>query len=435
MDATPQTNRKLWLAVTVAALGYFVDLYDLVIFSVVRVKSLGSEGLGLPAIDPAAPAGGLERLEYLWDVAIGSARGDVTSAGLVILNLQLIGMVIGGFIWGMLGDRRGRLTTLFGSIALYSIANLMNGFVESVPAYAILRFVAGIGLAGELGAGVTLVSELLGRQRRGWGTMIVAFAGMFGPVAAGLVGTWLTWRQAYMVGAVMGFCLLALRLGLAESGMFTRSRIRSVRRGDPWMLLWPRERLMRFVSVVGIGMPIWFVGGVVFVFGPELASALGCQEPVKPAMIVMCGYLGAAAGDLTSGTASQVWRSRRRALGVAIVMLAAALVWLFVCGGWGANWFYACTFAAGVATGYWAVFVTVACEAFGTNLRATVATVAPNLVRGSAVLMVTSWEVLKPTLGPVASAAWVGGVVLAIGLVCTACIPETFGRDLDWEET
>jgi putative MFS transporter len=427
-------TRTPWLAVAVAALGYFVDLYDLVIFSVVRVPSLGAAGLGLPELDSAAPQGGLERMGYLLRVMWGTERGDVTSAGVVILNLQLIGMVIGGFLWGMLGDRRGRLTTLFGSIALYSTANLLNAFVESVPAYAALRFVAGVGLAGELGAGVTLVSELMGRTQRGWGTMLVAFAGMFGPVAAGLVGSWLAWRHAYLVGAIMGFGLLALRIGLAESGIYSQSRVRSVRRGDPWMLLWPRERLMRFVSVVGLGTPIWFVGGIVFVFGPELAKALDCPDPVKPATVVLCGYLGAAAGDLISGTASQLWRSRRRAIAAAIMVLAVSLAALFVLGGRGSAWFYGFTALAGMATGYWAVFVTVAGETFGTNLRATAATAAPNLVRGFAVVIVTAWELLKPGLGSVAAAAWVGGCVILLGLVSTWRLPEPFGSDLDWEE-
>jgi len=433
-----RTAATPWLAILVASLGYFVDLYDLVIFTVVRVKSLGADlaadGLGLPLTDTTAPAGGWERIRYLFEVLLGHQRGDVTSAGVVILNVQLIGMVIGGFLWGMLGDRKGRLTTLFGSIALYSIANLLNAFVHTVPQYALLRCIAGIGLAGELGAGVTLVSELIDRHRRGWGTMIVAFVGMFGPVAASLVGSWMSWRNAYITGAIMGFSLLALRVGLAESGIFSLSAKRAKRRGDPRMLLWPRERLMRFVCVVGLGTPIWFVGGVVFVFGPELAKSLGCPDVVKPSNIVLCGYLGAAIGDLSSSAASQLWRSRRRAIAMAIVFLIISLTGLFTLGARGATWFYACTFAAGLATGYWAVFVTVAGESFGTNLRATAATVAPNLVRGSAVIIVTAWEFLKPTLGAVGSAAWVGGVVMVIGLLCTWRLPEPYGRDLDWEE-
>ncbi|MFM7807754.1 MAG: MFS transporter, partial [Planctomycetota bacterium] len=217
-DRPAPSDRTPWMAVLVASLGYFVDLYDLVVFSVVRVPSLGPKGLGLPEATGQASGGFLEGVARTVRILLGQERGDITSAGSAILDVQLTGMVIGGFLWGMLGDRRGRLATLFGSIALYSTANILNAFVASVPQYAALRFIAGIGLAGELGAGVTLVSELMNRHHRGWGTMIVAFAGMLGPVAASLVGGWVEWHHAYLIGGVMGFTLLGLRIGVVESG-------------------------------------------------------------------------------------------------------------------------------------------------------------------------------------------------------------------------
>ena len=422
------------MAVLVASLGYFVDLYDLVVFSVVRVPSLGAKGLGLPEATDGVAGGFIEGLLHSFRILTGQEQGDVTSAGAAILDVQLTGMVIGGFVWGVLGDRRGRLTTLFGSIALYSTANLLNAFVSTVPQYAALRFFAGIGLAGELGAGVTLVSELMNRHHRGWGTMIVAFAGMLGPVAASLVGGWIEWRHAYLIGGIMGFALLGLRIGLVESGMFRRSEREHARRGDLGMLFGSAERLRRLACVVGLGSPIWFVGGVVFVFGPELARAIGCAEPVRPAMVVLCGYLGAAAGDLATGAASQLLRSRRKVIAGAIVLLGAALALLLLLGGRGSTWFYAATALAGFATGYWAVFVTVAGETFGTNLRATVATSAPNLVRWSAVIWVNAWGALKPSLGPAKAAAAVAAFAILVGLISVWRLPEPFGRDLDWEE-
>lgn len=438
MQAAPSakpSDRTPWLAVLVASLGYFVDLYDLVIFSVVRVPSLGAKGLGLPEASDGAAAGFVEGLARSVRILLGHERGDITSAGSAILDVQLTGMVIGGFLWGVLGDRRGRLTTLFGSIALYSTANLLNAFVDTVPQYALLRFIAGIGLAGELGAGVTLVSELMNRHHRGWGTTIVAFAGMLGPVAASLVGGWIEWRHAYLIGGCMGFALLALRIGLVESGMFRRSAREHARRGDLRMLFGSWDRLRRLLCVVGLGSPIWFVGGVVFVFGPELARAIGCVEPVKPSVVVLCGYLGAAAGDIASGTTSQVLRSRRSVIAGAIVLLGVALAALLTLGGRGSTWFYGTTALAGFATGYWAVFVTVAGETFGTNLRATVATAAPNLVRWSAVIWVNAWGALKPSLGAATAAATVAAVAIAVGLVGVWRLPEPFGRDLDWEES
>jgi MFS family permease len=422
------------MAVLVASLGYFVDLYDLVVFSVVRVPSLGVKGLGLPEASEGVSGGFLDGLLRSFRILTGQEQGDITSAGAAILDVQLTGMVIGGFLWGVLGDRRGRLTTLFGSIALYSTANMLNAFVATVPQYAALRFLAGIGLAGELGAGVTLVSELMNRHHRGWGTMVVAFAGMLGPVAASLVGGWIEWRHAYLIGGIMGFALLALRIGLVESGMFRRSEREHARRGDLRMLLGSGERLRRLLCVVGLGSPIWFVGGVVFVFGPELARAIGCTEPVRPATVVLCGYLGAAAGDLATGAASQLLRSRRKVIAGAIVLLGAALACLLLLGGRGSAWFYAATALAGFATGYWAVFVTVAGETFGTNLRATVATSAPNLVRWSAVIWVNAWGALKPLLGPASAAAAVAAFAILVGLFSVWRLPEPFGRDLDWEE-
>ncbi|MSR33549.1 MAG: MFS transporter [Phycisphaerales bacterium] len=423
-----------WLAVTVAALGYFVDLYDLVIFSVVRVASLGPGGLGLLPADPSTSITGWERIAHLFQVTFGFATGDITSAGVAIFNAQLVGMVLGGFAWGMLGDRRGRLTTLFGSIALYSTANLLTGFVDSVPMYAALRFVAGFGLAGELGAGVTLVSELLGKKHRGWGTMIIAFAGMFGPIVASVVGANFAWRHAYIIGSVMGFALLALRLGVAESGIYSRTALRNKKRGDPRMLFFPWNRLKRFACVVLLGTPIWFVGGIIFVFAPELARGLGLSEPVRPPTVIMCGYAGAAIGDLISSALSQWLQSRRAAVSIFIIVLAIAIAGLLIFGGRSAFAFYAWTFAAGIATGYWAVFVTIAGESFGTNLRATAATTAPNLVRGAAVIMVTAWELLTPGAGMIGAAAVVACVVVALGLIAVWRLPEPFAHDLDFEE-
>jgi len=430
------------LAVIVAALGYFVDLFDLVLYSVVRVPSLGAAvGIGLPpAPVDAPPIGTLEQLRQLGDVLMGRIPGDITSAGLVILNAQLIGMVLGGLAWGMLGDRRGRLTVLFGSIVVYSLANIANAFVQTVPQYAALRFVAGFGLAGELGAGITLVSELMGRTRRGYGTMIVAGVGLLGPIAAAIVGQVMHWRHAYILGGCMGLALLLLRIGVAESGLFTQVTARPVRRGSVRMLLWPPERLIRYLRVIFTGVPIWWVGGIVFVFAPELARAMGLESPtgtgpaVNPATVIICGYAGAASGDILSGLLSQLLRSRVKTIVVFQLGLLAAGAAFFTLGGRSHATFYALVYALGLATGYWAVFVTVASEAFGTNLRATATTTAPNFVRGFAVVIVTAWELLKPGFGTLGAAASVGVCVLALGIFSISGLADPFGRSLDFEE-
>ncbi|MFM7799334.1 MAG: MFS transporter, partial [Planctomycetota bacterium] len=256
MPTTTTIDRRTVLAVAVAALGYFVDLFDLVLFSILRIPSLRAIGI----TDPE----------------------QLTRVGKRLLDIQLTGMLLGGIAFGMLGDRMGRLKTLFGSILLYSVANILNAFVTDVWQYEVLRFVAGFGLAGELGAGITLVAELLPTARRGIGTTIVATIGLMGAVAAGIAGAWLPWNVCYLVGGVMGLLLLAMRVGVAESGLFEGAKSAAVRRGNPLQLLWPPRRFARFALVVLSAMPIWFMGGVMFVFAPEIGRAMGIAEPIEP---------------------------------------------------------------------------------------------------------------------------------------------------------
>ena len=398
------------LAVLVAALGYFVDLFDLVLFSILRVPSLKALGF----TDPE----------------------QITSVGKRLLDIQLVGMLLGGIAFGMLGDRLGRLKTLFGSILLYSVANILNAFVTELWQYEVLRFVAGFGLAGELGAGITLVAELLPTAKRGIGTTIVATIGLCGAVAAGLAGSYLQWNHCYLIGGCMGLALLALRVGVAESSLFrsTRERAHAVQRGNPLQLLWPPRRFARFAMVVLSAMPIWFVGGVMFVFGPELGKAMGIAQPIEPAKVIFWAYVGVVAGDVLSGTVSQVVRSRTRTIMGFLAALAAAIVLFFAVAPRGPEAFYGMMCLVGAATGYWAIFVTTASEQFGTNLRATAATSAPNFVRAMAVPITSVWLAAKPSLGVVPATVTIGICCVAIGLLATLALDETFHRDLDYLE-
>jgi len=420
------------LAVLVAALGYFVDLYDLVLFSILRVPSL--KGLGL-------------------------AGEAITVDGAMLLNLQLAGMFVGGLAWGVLGDRRGRLAVLFGSIILYSLANLANAFVADVPAgsplsflhaiglgtaipqYATLRFIAGFGLAGELGAGITLVAEIMPKGKRGIGTTIVASVGLCGAVAAGLVAEALLtrfpengWRLAYALGGVMGLALLVLRVGVLESGLFSGLKHRDIARGDLRMLVWPAERLGRFLRVILVGMPIWFAGGVLFVFAPEIGTALGLAEPPTGGKTILFSYVGVVLGDLASGLLSQRFRSRKKVLFGFLLLYAAAMVALLTLGGRSLGTFYALMCVLGATTGYWVIFVTTASEQFGTNLRATVTTSAPNFVRATAIPVTAIWFAAKPSLGVVPATLAVGLGCIAVGLACLAGMRESFDLDLDYVE-
>jgi MFS family permease len=395
------------MTVLVAALGYFVDIYDLILFLIVRLTSL--RGIGVPE-------------EQLLD------------RGVLLLNAQMIGMLAGGILWGVLADKRGRVSVLFGSIALYSVANIVNGFVVTVPQYAVLRFVAGIGLAGELGAGVTLVSEVMSRERRGWGTTIVAGVGLCGAIVAALVGGAFHWQVAYFVGGGLGLALLALRVGLFESGIFSGTQNSQARRGDFFLLFATASRARKYLAVILVGLPIWYAVGILVAFCPELARALGLSAKPDPGRAVMIFYMGAALGDFASGGLSQLLKSRKKVLGLFIVLTACAVAVYFSVAGTSLTALYAACALLGVTTGYWAVFVTVASEHFGTNLRATVTTTAPNFVRGAIVPMTALFQSLKGSIGVTISAMIVGALCLLVGIVALFFLEETYGRPLEYVE-
>lgn len=395
--------------VIVGALGYFVDIYDLVLFSIVRVPSLKALGLE------------------------GQALMDM---GVNLINLQMIGMLVGGILWGVLGDKRGRVSVLFGSIALYSVANLLNAFVTNTTQYGILRFIAGVGLAGELGAAITLVSESLPRQIRGYGTTLVASIGICGAVFGGVINEYFEWRTSYIIGGVMGLALLVMRIRLRESGMFAHCQTDAgVKKGDIGMLFRDRGRALRYLQCILIGVPVWFAVGVLMTFAPELGIALALETPVTGAQAILFGYAGLALGDLTSGLLSQYLKSRRQAVAVYLLITAVFTGVYGFSHGFSAPAFYAVCFLVGLGTGYWALFATIAAEQFGTNLRATVAISIPNFVRGAVVPLTLAFRGLAPSFGLVPSAMIVGAVSLAIAFVALAWMEETFGKDLDYLET
>lgn len=399
---------RTWLTIFVASLGYFVDLFDLIMFVLVRVQSLKE---------------------------LHVAPQDMLRTGAFILNLQMGGLMLGGVCWGLLGDRRGRLSVLLGSITVYSIATLGNSFVTSVGAYAALRFVAGVGLAGELGAGVTIASELLPQRIRGYGSTLITTVGVLGVVVASLVVESLTWRHAYLLGGAMGLALLLLRVGVRESGLFARLEDKGVVRGRLLPFLREPRLLWRFGRICLIGVPIWFVIGVLGAFTPEFGRALGLGATLpKVTSAIMALYLGFSTGHAAVGLLSQWLQSRRAAILIALAALALLLGAYPQVAGLSVGAYYAMCFALGVAAGYWAMFVQIAAESFGTNYRATVTTSVPNLVRGSTIFMTLGFQALIPRFGLLGGALGVGFPVLAIALAATLSLPETFHRDLDFEE-
>ncbi len=407
----PTKNTVFTAAVIVASLGYFVDIYDLILFSIVRVKSLNELGI----IDKA----------------------EVTNQGLFLINMQMGGMLLGGILWGILGDKRGRLSVLFGSILLYSLANIANGFVSSIDQYAWLRLVAGIGLAGELGAGITLVSESLPTAKRGYGTMMVATVGVSGAMLGYWVGEKLGWRNAYFVGGGLGLALLVLRVSVFESGMFRQVQARSeVARGNFLSLFTRPARLGKYLRILLIGVPLWFVVGILVTLAPEFGRALGLTGEVTAGLAVFWCYFGLVFGDFMSGALSQLWHSRNKALQVFLGFCAVLVaVYLFGVRGASPATFYGVCFVLGVSVGFWALFVTVAAEQFGTNLRATVATTAPNFARGAVVGLVPAFKYLSGAFGSIIlGAAVLGGASLLVAFWAVSTLPESYGKDLDYVE-
>ena len=399
-DARIFTSAAVW----VAALGYFVDIYDLLLFSIVRVPSLQELGVA-----------------------------NSFASGLAIINVQMLGLMLGGILWGILGDRLGRTRVLFMSILLYSLSNFANGLVQNELQYAIVRFVAGIGLAGELGAGITLVSELLPAAKRGIGTSMVAGIGLLGAVAAFFVAQAVEWRAAYFIGGVMGISLLLLRLRVLDSALFHQTVARtSVSRGNFFQLFRKRERAMRYLRSVLIGLPTWFVIGILVSFCKEFAVHQGITEVVDPGRGILYAYAAIAAGDLASGLLSQLLQSRKKALYVFYALTALGMLRFFTAST-ATELYWGCGIM-GFGTGFWALFVTIGAESFGTNLRATAATTIPNMIRGSLTAISALFLWLTAQTGYLQGGILTALIVFAITLWAAAGLRETFGRDLDFIE-
>lgn len=396
------------LIVWVAALGYFVDMYDITLFGVVRTSSLAALGI----TDPA----------------------QTLEAGIFLYNMQAAGMIIGGLLWGILADKKGRLTVLFGSILLYSIGNILNAFVTTVDQYALCRFVTGIGLAGELGAAITLVSESLPKEKRGYGTTIVATLGLFGAVCASFVGQKLPWTTNYIVGGVMGLLLLFTRFQVSESEIFKRAMEKSSNQGN-LKLLFQNGRWKRYLRCILLGTPVYFMTGIMFTFSPELTSGLNIQgDAVKAGQALLYGTIGLTIGDLLSGLLSQFLKSRKKSVLISLsVATIGVLAYLLIPGLTAQSIYYLC-FILGMAGGYWAVLVTMSAEQFGTNIRGTVATSVPNFVRGSAILITLSFNSLKTNFGIQNSALLIGAISLGLAFLSLFLMEETYAKDLSYDE-
>lgn len=430
LSETPQKKRydkQTIVLIVVAALGYFVDIYDLILFNVVKKESLISLGITNPE--------------------------ELKNTGILLFNWQMGGMLVGGLLWGILGDKKGRLKVLFGSILMYSAANMLNAFVTDIPTYALIRFIAGVGLAGELGAGITLVTEVMSKETRGYGTMIIVTFGALGAVLAAVIGgegqmiagflesttgiLFANWQVAYIVGGVLGLVLLLLRVGTLESGMFKAIHHKEVKKGDFLSLFTNRKRFGRYINCILVGLPVWFAIGILIALAEDFSKsgAIQIDGQVINGQAVMYAYLGLSVGDLISGLLSQWWKSRKKVvmsyLAFTVVMI---FVYFFTTAGKSTAYFYSVCFFVGIGTGFWALFVTIAAEQFGTNIRSTVTTTVPNFVRGAVIPITGAFRLLEGPLGLTGSAIVVGIICTGLAFMAMYQLKETFGKDLNYIE-
>ncbi len=417
-----QSSKKLWILITVASLGYFVDIYDLILYNVIKHESL--QDLGIPL-----------------------------SKETVLFNFQMIGMLLGGILWGIWGDKRGRVSVLFGSIILYSIANICNAFVSSLESYAFWRFIAGLGLAGELGAAITLVTENMKTEKRGYGTMIVVTFGALGAVAAYFVarmgkelfGGFLNqfvnmelqnWQISYIIGGLLGVVLLILRSSSLESKLFTQVKESSVAKGNFKILFANRTILKKYVACIAIGVPVWYVVGVLIALSHRiLLQTDGSAWDAKfTGTLVLWSYIGLSIGDFISGLLSQWLKSRKKVIFIYLAAIAVSSLFYFTHTSNSITFFSSLALILGAATGYWALFVTNASEQFGTNIRSTVTATVPNFVRGSVVPLYLLFDLISAWYSPIIAAVVLGIISLAVAFWGTSVIEESFSKNLDYTE-
>ena len=400
-------KRHIWLAIIASALGFFVDLYDIIILSIVRSKSL---------------------------LELGVPETELLSKGVFLINIQMVGMLIGGFVWGIIGDKMGRLSVLFGSIILYSTATFTNAYAPNFEIYLLLRFLAGVGLAGELGAAITLVTEQMPQKYRGIGPAIIGGSGMLGAIVGAYIGGKYSWQFTYQLGGGLGFALLILRLGVLESGLFNAMKDKTSNKGNLRLLFKNKDYIVKYISICVLGFPVWYVNGVVMTFTPEIAKAWGMTEIPSVSTVFTYYFIGLTFGDLTGGFVSQYLKSRKKAIRLYLSMYAVSAVVFFMVGNQSLTLYYGLLLFLGFCVGYSIVLLTLAAEQYGTNIRATVTTSSLNILRATVIPQTLLFGLLSPYIGIVNSAMVVGVVAILLAFWGLSNLEETFHKDLNYME-
>ncbi len=400
-------KKHIWLAIVASSLGFFVDLYDIIILSIVRSKSL---------------------------LELGIAEADLLSKGVLLINIQMVGMLIGGFVWGIIGDKFGRLSVLFGSIVLYSSATFANAYAPTFEVYLILRFLAGLGLAGELGAAITLVTEQMPQKYRGLGPAIIGGSGMLGAIFGAYIGGKYSWQFTYQLGGGLGFVLLILRLGVLESGLFNQMKEKTSNKGNLKLLFKNKTNVLKYVSICVLGFPVWYVNGVIMTFTPEIAKAWGMSPTPTVSAVFTYYFIGLTFGDLTGGFVSQYLQSRKKAIRLYLSMYAVAAVVFFLLGNLSLSLYYGLLLFLGFCVGYSIVLLTLAAEQYGTNIRATVTTSSLNILRATVIPQTLLFGFLSPYIGIVQAAVVVGILAILLAFWGLSNLDETFHKDLNYTE-
>lgn len=401
-----KTSWLFQLAVIVSALGFFVDVYDLLLFAIIRKPSLADLGLN---------------------------PQEILDKGEMLISVQMIGMLAGGIAFGIMGDKKGRLSVLFGSIFLYSVANILNGMVTNIPQYTVLRFIAGFGLAGELGAGLTLVSELLPKEKRSMAVAFIAGFGILGAVSAFFINAIFSWRISFYIGGALGLLLLIMRISVQESGLYKNAKNANVQHGNFLMFFSNKERFLRYIKCIIIGLPVWYIIGLLVTFADQFGKELGIGN-IDPGRAIMFFYLALALGNLSVGWLSKQLKSRKKALFIFYGITILFFVLFFLQRG-SATIFYALCMGLGYGAGFNVVYLTFGVEQFGTNLRASAAISIPNMVRGVLPLILLLFKLLRSLTNDYVTGAWLTGLVLfAFAIAAAIYTKESYGRDLDFLE-
>ena len=400
-------KRHIWLAIIASAMGFFVDLYDIIILSIVRSKSL---------------------------LEIGVPASELLSKGVTLINVQMVGMLIGGFIWGIIGDKMGRLSVLFGSIILYSSATFANAYAPNFEIYLLLRFLAGIGLAGELGAAITLVTEQMPQKYRGIGPALIGGCGMLGAIFGAYIGGKYSWQFTYQLGGGLGFVLLLLRLGVLESGLFNNMKEKTTSKGDLRLLFKNKEYIKKYISICVLGFPVWFVNGVVMTFTPEIGKAWGMNPVPSVSAVFTYYFIGLTFGDLTGGFVSQYLKSRKKAIRLYLSLYTVGAMVFFTVANQSLTLYYGLLLFLGFCVGYSIVLLTLAAEQYGTNIRATVTTSSLNILRATVIPQTLLFGLLVPSLGEPKAAMVVGILAILVAFWGLSNLEETFDKDLNYTE-